>query len=240
MLRWLHSLYLKKSPLLGPLWEETVILAAGLGHAARQWVGPSWFKQNPGICQKQTTKQCDSTWRCTGTDGFEMCSHLWRLAPGTRHSAVHCSHNRILLYWKRTEPPPTVPQKSLMYLGEAPGKSSWSIIFISGGICGAWERQAGRTISKMYYIIVTLAVCTGSMSLPFSNSTAPLFVLPHPKLQGQCSHKWQQGLILLKTDLGKGNHLFSLLKDITVKQSWDAELQFRSARSLAVISQNWR
>lgn len=174
-----------------------------------------------------------------------MCSRLWNLGPVTRWSAVPCSHNRTYKCFS------TEKVQSHHYLchrnhlcmsKKLQGRAPECIIFISGGIFGGLGRQAGRTISQMHYIIVTLAVCTGSMSLPFSNSTAPLFVLPHPKLQGYCLQKWKQGLILLKTNLEKGNHLFNSRKKYTIKQSWDVELSFRHAgdKSRFSISENSR
>lgn len=47
----------------------------------------------------------------------------------------------------------------------------------------------------------------------------------------------------METNLEKTNHsynLFSSRNEYTIKQSWDAKLEFRIARSIAIIRQDWR
>lgn len=159
----------------------------------------------------------------------------------TRLSAVYSSHNSTYRSFS------TEKGQSHHYLchrnhwciwKKLQGRPPDCVIFISGGIFGGWGRQIGRTIPKMYYIMVILAVCTGPIT-SFWQQHTPSVCPPPPKAPG-CLQKWKQGLILLKTNLEKENSLFNSRKEYTIKQSWDIELQFRSARSLVVIRHNWR
>lgn len=90
---------------------------------------------------------------------------------------------------------------SLMHLEETPREEllhAQSSLRVDPG-----EGEAGRTTSRRSQLTAPRAARTGSVSLPFSNSTAPPCCLPHPQLQHYCLQKWKQGTDPVENKPGK-------------------------------------